>query len=194
MKSTTAKRGFTLLELTLTLACIGVIAAIAVPPIMQTVNAFRLRSSAASLAALIQETRMLAVRDNKIYTMRSTAIGQVSLFYVDLDQNSTYRTGEEPVQLAQTVQIIPESQAPKPLPVTGGYAQDATDPVSFNLRGLPCQLSSPTVCSTLPNGNQIGFVYYLMGTTSIGPAYYKAVSVTPAGRVRIWSYSGGAWL
>jgi hypothetical protein len=137
---------------------------------------------------------MRAVRDSTIYTMRSTTDGGVTLYYIDLDQNGTYRSGEEPIQLAQTVQVILPSQAPSPLPVAGGYTQNAIDPVSFNLRGLPCQTSAPTVCSTLPGGNQVGFVYYLRGQPLNGVALYKAVSVTPSGRVRTWSYSGGSWL
>jgi hypothetical protein len=45
----------------------------------------------------------------------------------------------------------------------------------------------------LPGGNQVGFVYYLSAQPPFGPALYKGISITPAGRVRVWSLSGGNW-
>ncbi len=187
-------RGVTLLELSVVVAVIAVLSAIAVPPIMTSLGGFKLRSSAASLAGLIQETRMRAVRDDKFYTMRAASDGGATVYYLDLDENSTFRSGEELVQVAYDVRVIPEAAAPAPLPASG-YTQDAADPVSFNARGTPCLASgsAPTSCRTLVAGAQIGFVYYLVRQPPFGSAAYKAVSVTPSGRVRIWSYSGGSW-
>lgn len=189
-----AAGGVTLLELTVVVAIIAILSAIAVPPIMSTLGGFKLRSSAASLAALIQETRMRAVRDDKFYTMRAASDGGAAVYYLDLDENSILRGGEELVQVAYGVQVIPETGAPAPLPASG-YTQDAADPISFNARGTPCLASgsAPTSCRTLVAGAQIGFVYYLARQPFFGPVAYKAVSVTPSGRVRIWSYSGGSW-
>jgi len=196
-------KGFSILELLVVLAIVMTVVALSTPAVLNSVGAMRLRTSAAEMATLIQETRMLSVRDNKFYTMRPTTIGGNNFFYVDLQENSTYTPGikEELVEIASTVKVVPPSQVPAQLSASlvGGtslFTLNSTDPVSFNSRGLPCLATgaTPTSCSTLDgSGNQVGFVYYMATQQPFSPTVYKAVSVTPAGRVRIWTYDGASW-
>jgi prepilin-type N-terminal cleavage/methylation domain-containing protein len=186
--------GFTLLELMAVIAIVASVAAFTFPFMMKTTGNIRLSSTASSVATLIQNTRMLAVRDNKFYSMRAATVAGANIFYVDMDENSTYRQGESRVQLAGRVVVVSPAAIPVPL-TASNYILDSADPASFNSRGLPCVASgvAPTVCNTLVGGNQVGFVYYLQAQPPFGPVLYKAVSVTPAGRVRIWSLSQGVW-
>lgn len=189
--------GFSLVELLLVVVVIAVVTAISVPPILRTVTAFKLRSAASSLAALVQNTRMRAVRDDAIYSMAPTTLGGASAYCV-ADTSNTCLSGakaEPPIQLPSGVQVIAETAAPAPL-AAAGYFQDAVDPIAFNARGLPCQVAGTNLCNTLggpTGGAQIGFVYYLVGQPLGGPPIYRAVGITPAGRVRLWAYSGGSW-
>lgn len=82
--------------------------------------------------------------------------------------------------------------------------------LQFNERGLPCQRTSSTAACT--NTTQItstscapltqctapvAWITYFAYPTSSGGTIYAAVTVTPAGRIRVWSYqggtSGGSW-
>lgn len=206
--------GFSMVEMLIVVAIALAITALAVPSIMATIGNYRVTTSANAIAALIQETRMMAVRDNKCYSMESTTVGPNTAYFVDLAQNGTYTSQpfpvtnpqqrEELVQLSTTVKIIAASSMPKQLTsgLIGGpsssFTLDSTDAVSFNARGLPCLVTPPgcsvaTSCQMLPSGNQIGFAYYLVAQPPFGPALYKGISITPAGRVRVWTLSGGTW-
>lgn len=206
--------GFSMIELLIVVAIVLAITALAVPSIMATIGNYRLTTSANAMAALIQETRMMAVRDNKCYSMESTTVGTNNGYFVDLAQNGTYTSQpfpttnpqqrEELVELDGSVNIVAASSMPSQLTssLIGGpsssFTLDSTDAVSFNARGLPCLVTPPgcsvaTSCQMLPSGNQVGFVYYLVARPPFGPALYKGISITPAGRVRVWTLAGGNW-
>lgn len=210
MTSKRSQYGFSMVEMLIVVAIALAIAALAVPSIMATIGNYRVTTSAGAMAALIQETRMRAVRDNKCYSMESTTMGSNGAYYVDLAQTGSYTAQpsptqrEELVELSGTVKIVPAANMPAQLTAAliGGpsanFTLDSTDPVSFNARGLPCLMDPPgcsvaTSCQMLPSGNQIGFVYYLSAQPPFGPALYKGISVTPAGRVRVWTLSGSNW-
>lgn len=214
MRYRRAQSGFSMVEMLVVVAIALAITALAVPSIMATIGNYRVTTSAGALAALIQETRMMSVRDNKCYSMESTTVGTNSAYFVDLAQNQTYTAQpfpttnplqhEELVQMSSSVQIVPAANMPSQLTAAaiGGpsanFTLDSTDAISFNARGLPCLVTPPgcataTSCQMLPNGSQVGFVYYLSAQPPFGPALYKGISVTPAGRVRVWSLSGGNW-
>ncbi len=54
--------------------------------------------------------------------------------------------------------------------------------------------SAGTVCNIRDaGGNTVGFVYYIQQTRAFGAVGWAAVSVTPAGRIRVWTYDGTAW-
>ena len=203
-----------MVELLIVVAIALAVTALAVPSIMATIGNYRVSASANAVAALIQETRMMAVRDNKCYSMESTTVGSNTAYFVDLAQNGTYtaqpfpitnpQQREELVELSSTVKIIPASSMPTQLSAsliggpTSNFTLNSTDAVSFNARGLPCLITPPgcsvaTSCQMLPSGSQIGFAYYLVAQPPFGPALYKGISITPAGRVRVWTLAGGNW-
>ena len=66
-----------------------------------------------------------------------------------------------------------------------GFTPKTTDP-SFNSRGMPCAYA---------NGYCIGsgFRYYFKDTRSVGESRWSAISISPAGRVTKWFWSGSAW-
>ena len=60
-----------------------------------------------------------------------------------------------------------------------------SDP-SFNSRGLPCEYVSG-VCTNK------GFVYYFKDTRPLGASRWAAVSISPAGRIKRWFWTGTNW-
>jgi len=72
--------------------------------------------------------------------------------------------------------------------------QAASVQPSFNSRGLPC-LVSGSVCNQTTGGatpQQVAFLYFLRLDGAYGTKW-AAISITPAGRVRVWTWGGANW-
>ena len=79
--------------------------------------------------------------------------------------------------------------------------------LQFNERGLPCQrTSNAAACTNTDQINSggglvsapVAWVTYLAYPTSAGGTNYAAVTVTPAGRIKVWNFQsdgagGGTW-
>ena len=79
--------------------------------------------------------------------------------------------------------------------------------LQFNERGLPCQRTSNTVACTntttinITGGGTatapVAWITYFAYPPSSGGTNYSAVTVTPAGRIKVWNYQsasgGGSW-
>jgi hypothetical protein len=57
---------------------------------------------------------------------------------------------------------------------------------SFNARGLPCVFDAG-------NCTNHGFLYYFKDTSMAGGQGWAALSITPAGRIKKWYWSGQEW-
>jgi prepilin-type N-terminal cleavage/methylation domain-containing protein len=182
-----SRRGFTLLELIVVMAIIMVIAAMATPSLINAVNAYKLRTAAGNLAGIIQRTRMQAVSDDRWYPVHMGASGSSSFAFTDLDKDFDLDTNEQ-----ATVAYLPRGIA---FDSSGGpsltsMGLDFTPVIglpAFNARGLPCNPSG-AVCNTLS-----GYIYYLRQDRPFGGPSWAALTVSPAGRVKVWTWNGSAW-
>jgi prepilin-type N-terminal cleavage/methylation domain-containing protein len=199
--------GFSLIELLIVIALIMVIAAMATPNVMNAINNIRLRGSAGEVAGLLQQCRERSVRNNRYYTVKPAVITGAQAAYVDLNYNNAFDnaapTPEPIIQFPQSVSVV-AAGAPNTANLiaqccTTFTPQPATILPSFNARGLPCVgAANPPPANSLCNirdagGNTVGFVYYINQTRPFGAVGWAAVSVTPAGRIRVWTYSGTTW-
>jgi len=180
-------RGFSLLELMVVVMIILVLSIVAVPSVIRGVAAIRLRTAASSVSGLMQEARMLAVRDNATYSIATATTAGVTVVFVDLDRDGTLDDNERVnlVQLPQNVTMV-ATGAPGITGIGGisNYSPTAALP-SFNARGLPCSGTSP--CT---NG---AFIYYLRQTRALDGDAYGAVTITQAGRIKAFTHSGSTW-
>lgn len=190
--------GFTLIELAVVVAIFFVIAGITVPSLPTIMTGLKLRGAAQELAGFYQQARMRAVQDNTYYVVLP-ASGSAGAF-LDLSGDGT-EAGRPTVRFPATVSLnnagIPAGldlvklgfNPPDSSSLTT-FDHDGTSRqgLAWNSRGLPCQRISPT--SACQAGS--GWVQYLQYPTG-GQIAYAAVSVSPAGRARVWMYQGGIW-
>lgn len=92
----TAARGFTLIELMVTLAVAAILLAIATPSFTSIINSNRLAGAANEMVAVLQTARMEAVRLNRTVDVCSGCDGNADslVAYVDEDDNGTAAAGE----------------------------------------------------------------------------------------------------
>lgn len=192
-----AQSGFSLIEMLIVVAILTVVAAIAVPNLSAALQSIKLRGGAQQLAQLYQETRMKAVQDDSYYEVLVSP-GSAGAF-ADVNGNGTF--GTLVLQLPAGMSLD-NSNAPAGLnqgtlgftPVVTEnsvmFDQDGVDRpgLAWSSRGAPCQRGSATSrCQT-----GIGWLQYIQYQTG-NVTSYAAVSVSPAGRTRVWLYQGGVW-
>jgi Tfp pilus assembly protein FimT len=185
--------GFSLIELLAVCGLTLVIAAYAVPKTMTAMYNLRLRAGAVSAAEIFQNGRMLAIKQNRkmdVHFVNSS--GTVSVYVDSVTVNSQKDTGEPSATMngSPTMMYTPTGTgAPSALTDAKlGFnllpSPTITD-VSFNSRGLPCAGS----CTSISGG----FVYYFSDSRPWGKPGWAAISITPAGRIKVWTWSGTAW-
>src|SRR6266481_6256495 len=76
--------GFSLIELLIVVFVVMVVAAIAVPNILLAVSNIRLRASAGDLAGLMQQARIMAAKNNTIYSIRYGTRNGAQIAFIDL--------------------------------------------------------------------------------------------------------------
>jgi prepilin-type N-terminal cleavage/methylation domain-containing protein len=187
---TRKQAGFTLLEVMI-VAGIGVIVtATALPNMLNGIAVMRLHSNITSLSGVIQNCRMLAVKQNQAMTTHfsSTSVGVIA--YVKAATDLTADTPQNSqVELEAPVVQSTSPSGPGAPPALGtltlGFTPQTGDP-SFNTTGLPCAYSSG-VC------NNNGFIYYFNDTRQASQSGWAALSISPAGRLKKWYWSGSVW-
>ena len=205
-RSMRSRGGFSLIEMLVVVTIILVVTAISVPNIMQTIAQVRLRSAANSVAGLLQQARIRAVRDNAYYGViaddgSGSLTADANIACVDVNANNTCAASADKldpqVRLGGT-NVLTMSTPPATVDSAAGFSssndaiveQDKTLRVYFNSRGLPCAVSGSVCKSTDSSGKGYVYVYYI---TDQRPIYgWAAITVSAAGRIRVWTYAGNS--
>ncbi|CAK8712433.1 hypothetical protein KKHLCK_01450 [Candidatus Electrothrix laxa] len=80
-------QGFSLVELMLVIALLGVVSAISIPAFLRSLPEYRLRNAARNLYTDLQKARLLAVKENRKVTVRFNEAGEY--YYIDNNENGT---------------------------------------------------------------------------------------------------------
>lgn len=190
-----AARGFSMLELLVVIAIVLIVSAMAVPVVMNSVRQMRVRATASEVAGILQTARMRAVRDNTYYHTTSTLVveggARRTRVWVDLDDDGAYDNGEPVTLFPSNIFFRADGY---PSTDTMKLAYDPEDPTvtpRFNARGLPCTMNG-SVCETgVP---PVAFQYYMSGPALFGGDVWAAITVSPSGRVKSWTWTGTAWV
>ncbi len=192
--------GFSLVELLIVVAVVLAVAVMATPKVLQMIYNVRLRSSAYELSGLMQTARTQAIRDNKYLYVCYKSIENSTRAWVAVDNTcSAPGATDQQIQLGGNVTIV-TAGAPSGLTSQLGFSAPSgalvTAKPAFNSRGLPCYLSASR-CNNIYNGlamaQTVSYLVYLTDNRPVGANGWAAVSVSPAGRMQVWSYKGSAW-
>ncbi len=176
MKRTNA--GFSLLELLIVIAIVGIIAAFALPSAINFVKAYRLHADASAVASQLNVARFRATSQYTPYRLRIDAASRY--FYLErLNTSYSSPVVEQTFPLQVRISFLnacPVSVTPGTI---GAGFTTASTSIYFNTRGLPVDnTGTPT------NNNAI----YLQNDNGLN----DAVTVSLGGRITVWNYSVGS--
>lgn len=199
--------GFSLAELLVVVAIILVVGGLSIPSLSRVIDNSRLKGATQKLAAVYLDSRIRATQNNTTYEVLVSPTGTIpAQACIDLDGDGNCGVGE-PVTIFPAQISIANVGVPVPLnsavlnyPVANTenssmYSlQDMPAPgLAWNSRGLPCQRSSVSAPCLAT-----GWVQHLQMQRSGGEVLYAAVTVSPTGRVKTWTYipgnGNGQWL
>jgi Tfp pilus assembly protein FimT len=183
--------GFTLFEAMIVVAIGTIVTVTAIPNMITAISNMRLRSSMTSLAGVIQNCRMLAVKQNQTMTTHfSPETEGIIVFVKKATDTTTYTVHDSQVELEAPVMEDTTPSGPNaPAALTSsqlGFSSPQNSDPSFNSVGLPCTYSSG-VCSSH------GFIYYFHDLRPQGKQGWAALSISPAGRLKKWYWNGSTW-
>ena len=204
----TARRndaGFSAVELLIVVAMILCLTAVALPNLMHSVASLRCRLTMTSFSGLVQECRSYAIKTNKVVSVHFAKSGGETIAYIE-DANLPAALGSamdsKQMAIGQGVSMVTSPTGANAPPVlTGtvmwGEGTPSSGDVSFNSRGLPCYwntANTPPTCDLTDPSGDAGYVYYFTYQPPLGQNGWSALSVSPAGRIKVWTASGNSWM
>lgn len=170
----------------------------AIPNLTRAIDTSRIKGSAQTLAAAYQDARIRATQKDTSYQVLISPPAQIC---IDLDGDGTCSAGDPVTTLPAQVKVsnlgvpIPLSSNQLHFPViTTEQPGASNNNLTWNAVGLPCQRTSPTATCTA-----IGWVQHLQLLRANGEVMYAAVTVSPTGRIKTWTFipsgnGNGKWL
>lgn len=202
------ERGFTLIEVVIVLAVLLVVAGMVVPNVMSAMRSAHLKGVVSDFSGLLQSARLRAVDDDRYYSVYVLGGASPQAFvdiYPQLASGASGSGGatidpKDPVVgvngevVQKAVGAAPKTASlqalflPANATVVLGDGSVAASAITFGPRGLPCSASALTCKTHLPAGDIAYWTFF----QDVNSTNWGAVTVTPAGRVQRWMYTGGA--
>jgi Tfp pilus assembly protein FimT len=173
--------GFSLVELMIVCVIMVLIATLAIPNILQTYRNYQLDSAGHSVASLLQQARMQAVKTNQPVYVNFTS-GSPNMVYMTDAPGNAFASGNPDVAISTAIsfQDPPSNAFHSQLDTYLSGTPQVGGTIAFNARGLPCVAGvNPAVCN-LPPGTS-GFEWFMQSNGG-----WEAVTVTSSGRIKSW--------
>lgn len=156
--------GFTLIEVMIVIAMIGILSAVAVPRFNAWLPVYRLKSAASDLQSNMQKARGLAIKENMTIPIRFDYTSSPGFYYFDTSGNGAYTAGEFRVDLSAYNSGVDFGTGNATAKWDGnGFSAPPTAVISFGSRGLSNQAS-------VYLQNDTGAVCYAITTSIAGTA------------------------
>jgi prepilin-type N-terminal cleavage/methylation domain-containing protein len=205
--------GYSLVELLVVVIITLLVAAWAIPSALTSIRMAHLRGAASDYAGLLEQARIYSIRDNRYYStyiLAPAGSNPVAQAYVDMlpkvltgasgNGGTSVVTGDPTITIESDVVLESVGAAPNTSNLESQLLP-ATTPVTptdgsvtaptFGPRGLPCtpvSMTGGSVCDS--SGGPTAYWTFLENSKSQS---WQAVTITPAGRIEKWSYTGSAW-
>jgi prepilin-type N-terminal cleavage/methylation domain-containing protein len=191
-----ASSGFSLTEIIVVLAIVMCLAGVAFPIFTKISYNIRLKSAATNISGLMQQARIMAARQNAVYTVLIPNTGGQAC--IDTNRNGGCGSTEPVIRFNSN--ITPATAAPDGSGGTPsayvlagdsgtGTPYDNATTLGYSARGLPCAYAS-SICNTPATTY---FVYYLRDARADGTTGWAAVVVTRTGRTKSYIWNGASW-
>ncbi|SRR5258706_5459784 len=190
-------RGFSLVELLVSVVILVILAAIAVPTLLRAYRSYQLSDAASKLSGMMKTTRFSAIRKNTHVECLVQRNGATWTVWTDLDGDSAPSPGEPQILISDTTQMLNAGSVPPPdaIVTAVGAASPSLNVLSpgnatvwYDQRGArafggPANFSGPPAVD----------VFYL-GNPAIGDLGFRAIVLLPSGTVQVWGAGvGGTW-
>ena len=177
-------RGFTVIEITVAVLVLGVIAAFAAPRISNAMREYRLNMAMRQIADTMQRAKTQAMSNNARATMRvDTANNRFGLVVYDSNNNEV-RTDYMPLPAGVTFTLPASVTSPM------GTAQTSY-PVSFPLKSGSSTVYQQDFTSrgfpAVSTAGEIGVIYISNSQT------YRAITISSVGGIRTWVWKNTSW-
>jgi prepilin-type N-terminal cleavage/methylation domain-containing protein len=187
-------KGFSLVELVLSLAVLLVITTLAVPVVVRSLHTYQLNSTASQLAGMLKFTKFEAIRQNTKVACQVVQQGSNWLIWVDSNGDGVADGAEPQMLVTGSFSLLPPVSVPSPAPIIAALGPGAP--------GFTYVVWSGTNHSQI--FDQRGVLYYPGGVVEIYAEYlgnpndptagYRAILTLPSGAVQVWSSSSaGDW-
>jgi len=179
-------KGFSTIELVVTMAVVLIISGIAMPSITNNLRVYQLNSTASMVADQLKSSRFDAIRRNINQTCFIQPFGNGYRMFTDAQGNGTYANTDHTTLLTGSASLVPVGNVPiagqlaAAMTVTGTTAISAPVTLSFDPRGAVA-------------GNNLVNVLYI-GYPNNPTWGYRAVVILPSGSVQVWTPNAtGSW-
>ena len=180
-------RGFSMVELAVSLTVVLILTAVAIPSIMRSFRTYQLNDAAARLSDELKFTRFEAVRRNTQINCQIKQFGADWIVWTDSIGNGTVDPTEKQILINGVVTLLPSGAPPSSasiLATLGGTSSLTT------LSGSPATVTFDARGAVTP---LVAYVLYL-GSAANPEFGYRAVVLLPSGAVQIWTApAGGTW-
>jgi type IV fimbrial biogenesis protein FimT len=184
-------RGFSVVELVVSMFVLLILTAIAIPSLMQSFRAYQLNDAATRLSDMLKFTRFEAVRRNKQVCFVTQQSGSTSVLGTDSTCTGAFDLYGKQQVIAGFATLLPSGTPPNPTAITTALGAASLTTMSggnatvkFDARGA-IRVGGAVSSSV--------FVFYVGSLTD--PEFgYRAVILLPSGSTQIWTApSAGPW-
>jgi Tfp pilus assembly protein FimT len=183
-------RGFSTLEVMVSLGVILILGAIVSPQIVRTLRTYTLNDKSTRLAGMVKLTRFEAIRKNTKVSLGLVQGGGQWTAWKDTIANGTPDATEVQEVFGEPANLLAAAAAPNPAAIAAtvgtlnlSVVSGANGTIAFDARGAVDYGAGPPAV----------YVFYV-GSATDPQVGYRAVVVLPSGATQVWSAtSAGDW-